>query len=192
MPRTRKQTAAAKLLSVGLVALLAACSANKADTPTLSPVPSGSPAQTTASPVATATPTVSPDATATTEATPAASTAALATASPAASGQKPDELPADYPMPADAIITNSHSESNDGKKSVLLTYTTKESMANISTLYKDYFQNRTLKDAAITNDERNLIIQGTTEDGKEQWSLIGTSLASQEGVIELILTWAEQ
>jgi hypothetical protein len=179
-------------MSVGLVALLAACSANKADTPTLSPVPSGSPAQTIASPVATATPTVSPDASATTEVTPAASAVTPATASPAASGQKPGELPADYPLPADAIITNSHSESNDGKKSVLLTYTTKENMADISALYKDYFQKRKLKDAAITSDERNLIIQGATEDGKEQWSLIGTSLASQEGVIDLTLTWAEQ
>lgn len=184
MRRTKKRTGGARLLSLSLVVLLAACSSNKAETPTLSPASSASPSQTTASPVASSA--------ATTEATPAVSAAAPATASPAASGQKPDELPTDYPMPADAIITNSHSETNDGKKSVLLTYTTKESLADISALYRDYFQKRKLKDAAITNDERNLIIQGTTEDGKEKWSLIGGSLASQEGVVDLTLTWAEQ
>lgn len=191
MRRIMKPTGAARLLSLGLVVLLAACSTHKAETPTLSPASSASPSQTTASPVASTAATTSPGA-ATTEATPAASTAAPATASPAASGQKPDELPADYPMPADTIITTSHSETNDGKKSVLLTYTTKESLADVSAMYKDYFQKRKLKDAAITIDERNLIIQGTTEDGSEKWSLIGGSLASQEGVVDLNLTWAEQ
>ena len=197
MGKDKRRTSAIGLLGLSIALLLSACSTGKEESTTKAPAPSDSVVQTTATPngteaVTSATPdgaaataTVSPDVTTT-------PTAAPASTAPNTGEQKPEYLPADYPMPADAIITNSHSENSDGKKSVLLTYTTKESMADISALYKDYFQKKKLQDAAITSDERNLIIQGTTEDGSEQWSLIAGSLASQEGVIDITLTWAGQ
>ncbi|MNP82491.1 hypothetical protein D3C76_1811330 [compost metagenome] len=46
-------------------------------------------------------------------------------------------------------------------------------------------------DAAQTIDSRNPIIQGYTKDNKQGWSVIGGKLSSQEGVIELTVTWVE-
>ncbi|WP_413407666.1 hypothetical protein [Paenibacillus amylolyticus] len=48
-----------------------------------------------------------------------------------------------------------------------------------------------LTDAGQTIDDKNIIIQGTDPETKDVWSLIGGTLAGQEGVIELTLTWTE-
>ncbi|WNS45826.1 hypothetical protein [Paenibacillus sp. MMS20-IR301] len=116
------------------------------------------------------------------------------TADPVDAGENkglPDNLPADFPLPEDAVISLSHSEDNEGRKAALLIFTTKESMDSVSKLYKDYLSSRLGSDSAQTIDDKNLIIQGTTKDNKQSWSIIGGSLASQEGVIELNVTWAE-
>lgn len=122
-----------------------------------------------------------------------ASASASTSASHNASGstdQRPEHLPKDFPIPADAKVSTSHSEQNDGKKSALLIFTTQQSMSTLSETYKSYFSTRIGDNAAQTIDENNLIIQGDSADGKESWSLIGSPLASQEGVVELTLTWA--
>ncbi|MDF2938515.1 MAG: hypothetical protein K0Q90_3888 [Paenibacillaceae bacterium] len=127
-------------------------------------------------------PSASPIASATTSTSPAASTGPEAL---------PENLPKDFPLPADAKITTSHSGAADGKKSSLLVFTTKESMDAVTKLYKNYFNVKLGRDAVQTIDEKNLIIQGFTKDNKQSWSMIGGRLSSQEGVIELTVTWAE-
>ncbi|MEK0313368.1 hypothetical protein [Cohnella sp. 56] len=108
----------------------------------------------------------------------------------ASADQRPEHLPKDFPIPADAKVSTSHSEHNEGKKSALLIFTTQQSMSTLSETYKNYFATRIGDNAAQTIDENNLIIQGDSADGKESWSLIGSPLASREGVVELTLTWA--
>lgn len=105
------------------------------------------------------------------------------------SGQRPEHLPKDFPLPDDAVITTSHSEQNDGKKSALLIFTSQEKLDKLADMYKDYFREQGIEDAAETIDEKNLIIQGDTAD--ESWSLIGGALSAQEGTNELTLTWSE-
>ncbi len=127
---------------------------------------------------------------------PGVSPAASVTASPspssnAASGEVPENLPKDFPLPADAKITTSHSGTTDGKKTALLVFTTKESMDAVTKRYKDYFNGKLGRDAVQTIDEKNVIIQGFTQDNKQSWSMIGGKLSSQEGMIELTVTWAE-
>lgn len=102
-----------------------------------------------------------------------------------------DDLPQDFPLPEDAKLGTTHSETKDGKKSVMLIFTTKEDMATIISLYKEYFKTQGLDDSDMTIDDRNIIIQGDNMEKKESWSLIGGPLTEPEGVIELTLTWME-
>lgn len=103
----------------------------------------------------------------------------------------PDVLPTDFPMPDDAHIQLANSGDNDGKKTAMVIYTTEQDMKTVSKMYKDYFEAKKLTDAGQTLDDKNIIIQGTDPETKQQWSLIGGALASKEGTIELTLTWAE-
>ncbi len=105
------------------------------------------------------------------------------------SGQRPEHLPKDFPLPDDAVITTSHSEQNDGKKSALMIFTSQEKLDKLAEMYKDYFREQGIDDAVETIDEKNLIIQGDSAD--ESWSLIGGALSAQEGTNELTLTWTE-
>ncbi|MDG0811736.1 hypothetical protein [Cohnella rhizosphaerae] len=105
--------------------------------------------------------------------------------------QRPSFLPDRFPLPADADIRTSHQETTDGKRSVLLIFATKKSMDEVSALYKDYFDAELGDNAVRTVDDKNLIIQGKGKSNKESWSLIGGPMASEEGVVELTLTWTE-
>ncbi|MBP1990178.1 hypothetical protein [Paenibacillus eucommiae] len=107
------------------------------------------------------------------------------------SGKVPDELPSDFPLPKDAEITTAQSQENDGKKSVLLIYSTHEDMSTVTKMYKDYFKSQNLEDTGQVIDDKNLIIQGKNKEAGQSWSMIGGPLASQEGVIELTVTWNE-
>lgn len=105
--------------------------------------------------------------------------------------KRPTYLPTDFPIPDDAVISTSHQEENDGKKSVLLMFTTKGSMETLSQTYKQYFDAKSLTNAGSTIDENNLIIQGTDPKTKQVWSLIGSPQAGKD-VVQLTLTWSEK
>ncbi|CAH1193952.1 hypothetical protein PAECIP111892_01361 [Paenibacillus auburnensis] len=103
--------------------------------------------------------------------------------------ERPEYLPKDFPLPDDAEITTSHSEQNDGKKSVLLIFKSQEKLDKLAGTYKQYFEEQGITDASETIDEKNLILQGDTD--AESWSLIGGTLSTQEDTVELTLTWSE-
>ncbi|MGQ8872632.1 hypothetical protein [Paenibacillus sp. TSA_86.1] len=103
----------------------------------------------------------------------------------------PEYLPKDFPLPDDAKITTANSGENDGKKSAMMVFTTEQDMKTVSKLYKDYFEAKKLTDSGQIIDAKNIVIQGTEPDTKQSWSLIGGALASQEGVVELTITWSE-
>ncbi|MCM3133428.1 hypothetical protein M3629_11530 [Paenibacillus polysaccharolyticus] len=103
----------------------------------------------------------------------------------------PEHLPKDFPLPDDAKITTATSGENEGKKSAMMIFTTEQDMKTVSKLYKDYFTEKKLADSGQLIDEKNIVIQGTDPDTKQEWSMIGGALASQEGVVELTLTWSE-
>ncbi|MEK3745553.1 hypothetical protein NST23_23060 [Brevibacillus sp. FSL K6-0770] len=44
---------------------------------------------------------------------------------------------------------------------------------------------------AQTIDDKNIIIQGQDQEKNTSWSMIDGPLSSQEGVIELTVTWGE-
>lgn len=73
----------------------------------------------------------------------------------------------------------------------MVIFSTEQDMQTVSQLYKDYFNAKKLTDAGQTIDDKNIIIQGTDPETQDVWSLIGGTLAGQEGVIELTLTWTE-
>ncbi|WP_336765082.1 hypothetical protein [Paenibacillus sp. USHLN196] len=109
----------------------------------------------------------------------------------AGTNELPDNLPSDFPLPEDATIRLANSGENEGKQSAMVIFSTEQDMKTVSQLYKDYFNAKKLMDAGQTIDDKNIIIQGTDPDTQDVWSLIGGTLAGQEGVIELTLTWTE-
>ncbi|WP_419889650.1 hypothetical protein [Paenibacillus xylanexedens] len=109
----------------------------------------------------------------------------------AGTNELPENLPSDFPLPEDATIRLANSGENDGKQSAMVIFSTEQDMKTVSQLYKDYFNAKKLTDAGQTIDDKNIIIQGTDPETQDVWSLIGGTLAGQEGVIELTLTWTE-
>lgn len=107
------------------------------------------------------------------------------------SSELPTHLPSDFPMPDDAVISTSTSGMNDGEKTAMMIFTTKQDMKKVSALYKTYFESK-LSGAGQLIDDKNIVIQGTDDETGNTWSLIGGKMASQEGVIELVLTWSEK
>ncbi|MGO4732341.1 hypothetical protein [Paenibacillus sp. 2KB_22] len=109
----------------------------------------------------------------------------------AGTNELPENLPSDFPLPEDATIRLANSGENEGKQSAMVIFSTEQDMKTVSELYKEYFNAKKLTDAGQTIDDKNIIIQGTDPDTQDVWSLIGGTLAGQEGVIELTLTWTE-
>ncbi|KAA8748145.1 MULTISPECIES: hypothetical protein [Paenibacillus] len=109
----------------------------------------------------------------------------------AGTNELPENLPSDFPLPEDATIRLANSGENEGKQSAMVIFTTEQDMQTVSELYKDYFDAKKLTNAGQTIDDKNIIIQGTDPETQDVWSLIGGALASQEGVIELTLSWTE-
>ncbi|NMI05764.1 hypothetical protein HF638_17440 [Paenibacillus sp. SZ31] len=109
----------------------------------------------------------------------------------AGNSELPENLPSDFPLPEDATIRLANSGENEGKQSAMVIFSTEQDMKTVSQLYKDYFNAKKLTDAGQTIDDKNIIIQGTDPETQDVWSLIGGTLAGQEGVIELTLTWTE-
>lgn len=109
----------------------------------------------------------------------------------AGTNELPGNLPSDFPLPEDVTIRLANSGEDEGKQSAMVIFTTEQDMKTVSKLYKDYFDAKKLTDAGQTIDDKNIIIQGTDPETQDVWSLIGGALASQEGVIELTLTWSE-
>lgn len=103
--------------------------------------------------------------------------------------ERPNYLPKDFPLPEDAEITTSHSQQNDGKKSILLIFKSQEKLDKLAKTYRQYFLDQGVTDTAETIDQKNLIIQGDTD--AESWSLIGGVLSTQEDTVELTLNWSE-
>lgn len=110
----------------------------------------------------------------------------------AGSADLPKYLPEDFPMPENVTETVlSTTAEDEGKKSAMLIFRTTESMESVTKLYDDYLASKLGSESAKTVDPKNLIIQGTTKDNKQSWSIIGGPLASQEGVVELTVSWSE-
>ncbi|MEK4077389.1 hypothetical protein MHI01_26525 [Paenibacillus sp. FSL M7-0656] len=109
----------------------------------------------------------------------------------AGTNELPENLPSDFPLPEDATIRLANSGENEGNQSAMVIFSTEQDMKTVSQLYKDYFNAKKLTDAGQTIDDKNIIIQGTDPETQDAWSLIGGTLAGQEGVIELTLTWTE-
>ncbi|MDP9699155.1 hypothetical protein [Paenibacillus polysaccharolyticus] len=123
--------------------------------------------------------------------TPATSESSAIKGESSAAEGMPEYLPKDFPLPDDAKITTATSGETEGKKSAMMIFTTEQDMKTVSKLYKDYFTEKKLTDSGQLIDEKNIVIQGTDPDTKQEWSMIGGALASQEGVVELTLTWSE-
>lgn len=180
--------------------VLNACS-NSADAPSADPTPDSAPtAEAEATPAASTEPEQTPEATDEPEQTPAPSAEPEQTPEQSDAGggtasgsvDIPEELPKDFPMPANITETVlSTTSKNEGKTSVMLIYRTSDSMEAVTKLYDDYLSAQMGDQSVKTIDAKNIIIQGKTKDNKHSWSVIGGPLASQEGIVEVNVIWSE-
>lgn len=109
----------------------------------------------------------------------------------AGAAERPKYLPADFPFPGNSTITLTHSDESEGKKLVTMTFKTTESFDKVVKMYQEYLQSRGIENEAETVTPNDLIIQGESPRNKEAWSIIGGPLSSEEGVVELIVSWSE-
>ncbi|MEK3717113.1 hypothetical protein [Paenibacillus sp. FSL R7-0333] len=97
-------------------------------------------------------------------------------------------LPEDLPIPEGAGITFTQGEQSEGKKSSMLIYQTKESMAALGTTYQKYVREKELELGTEIVDSHNLLINGKV-NGSYSYSIIGSPSESKRGGNEIIVTW---
>ncbi len=110
-------------------------------------------------------------------------------ASSGTSSKRPQNLPSDFPLPADFKTTHLDDASSGGKKSVLLIYKTKEDVKKLNELYSDYLKKRNYSDVlnASTDSSVSLVGDSTTES-----SMISSgSERDADGYIEVTINWRE-
>lgn len=78
--------------------------------------------------------------------------------------QRPQHIPADFPIPADAKVFDVIESSKDGVKSVVFSYLTKQSLDQLGNSYKQYFISKgaTKQSEEIRSDAFTIIDSGST------------------------------
>ncbi|MFE4711859.1 hypothetical protein ACFRAM_13365 [Paenibacillus sp. NPDC056722] len=110
--------------------------------------------------------------------------------SPTSSVKKSKNLPADFPVAGDAIITDLTDSVVDGKKKVVLVYLTKDSIETMGKKYTDYVDGKNITQASKVIDKSSMVITGKL-GGKSPVSIIGGLSASKAGYTEITITWSE-
>jgi hypothetical protein len=105
-------------------------------------------------------------------------------------GVRPEYLPGDLPILAGASIVSSGGTTVSGKKSAILIYETKQSMVTVGSVYKQYVKDKHLPQDTQIVDGSNVLIHGKAE-GNYSYSIIGSSLPSKPGTVEVIVGWVE-
>ncbi|WP_339303752.1 stalk domain-containing protein [Paenibacillus sp. FSL R5-0519] len=108
-----------------------------------------------------------------------------------AAGVKSKYLPADFPLPKDAKATSIVENIMDGNKKVVLTYTTKETLLNVGTSYKDYYQTKNLTQNTQDIEADGFSIVGR-EDGKYAVTITGSVSATNKDLNEVTVVWGEE
>ncbi|WP_338555275.1 hypothetical protein [Paenibacillus sp. KS-LC4] len=108
---------------------------------------------------------------------------------PPAALARPADLPNDFPIPDDAFIMTSSNSVNEGKKVILLNFTTKKSMDELADLYQAYTIDKKLESGSVTYADSKLMIEGSLDKTHSIW-LLGTTL-SEAGVSQITVTWSE-
>ncbi|MDQ1236004.1 hypothetical protein QE450_003502 [Paenibacillus sp. SORGH_AS306] len=93
-----------------------------------------------------------------------------------------DILPADFPIPDDAVIDTSQQTYIDGQQNMVLVFHTKSSMETLAKTYNEYFRIINMDQAIQTLNEQQLSVKGTDPATTQQWSLKGAPTASKDTV----------
>lgn len=93
-----------------------------------------------------------------------------------------DMLPADFPIPDDAVIDTSQQTYLDGQQNMVLVFHTKSSMETLAKTYNEYFRIINMDQAIQTLNEQQLSVKGTDPATTQQWLLTGAPDASKDTV----------
>lgn len=93
-----------------------------------------------------------------------------------------DMLPADFPIPDDAVIDTSQQTYINGQQNMVLVFHTKSSMETLAKTYNEYFRIINMDQAIQTLNEQQLSVKGTDPATTQQWLLTGAPDASKDTV----------
>ncbi len=102
-------------------------------------------------------------------------------------------LPADFPIPDDAMVVTSARHDNNQEHFVRLTLRTMLSMELLAKTYSEYFRSVDMPDALKKISEQSLLIQGRNTQTGENWTLTAHPVDPNHinGQVEMTLIWTD-
>ncbi|MBY0012570.1 copper amine oxidase N-terminal domain-containing protein [Paenibacillus typhae] len=112
------------------------------------------------------------------------------TAAPVESTVRPVNLPLDFPIPGDAIISTTLDTDADGVKKAAFSYSTQESLETMGFVYSEYAKIKRLDNASQTVSATTVKITGRL-GGTSPVSITGKPSTARPGFNIFTITWSE-
>ncbi len=117
-------------------------------------------------------------------------TAGNGTTTPVSSNSRPVNLPQDFPIPADAVISTTLDTDIDGVKKVAFTYSTQETLDIMGFVYSEYVRIKKLDNSTQTITATTVKITGKLS-GTSPLSITGKASTARPGYNNFTITWSE-
>lgn len=104
--------------------------------------------------------------------------------------KRPQYLPADFPIPFDAVLSKSIDSVADGIKKVTLVYSTQESLDTMGFVYKEYVRIKTIANSTQSLTAKSVLITGQL-GGTSPISIKGGAASTKAGYNEFTIIWSE-
>jgi hypothetical protein len=112
------------------------------------------------------------------------------TPAPVESTVRPVNLPKDFPIPTDALITTTIDTDANGVKKVAFSYSTQETLSMMGFVYSEYVRIKGLDNASETVTASTVNITGRL-GGTSPVSITGKASTARPGFIIFTVTWSE-
>ncbi|MEK4062725.1 MULTISPECIES: hypothetical protein [unclassified Paenibacillus] len=112
------------------------------------------------------------------------------TSTPAAGVKRPANLPKDFPIPADAVVTTTLDTDSGGVMKASFTYMTQETLATMGFVYSEYARIKRSENASETVTATTVKITGKL-GGISPVSISGRPSTAQPGYNVFTVTWSE-
>ncbi|ULO06716.1 hypothetical protein H1230_27625 [Paenibacillus sp. 19GGS1-52] len=112
------------------------------------------------------------------------------TTTPVSSKSRPVNLPQDFPIPEDAVISTTLDTDIDGVKKVAFTYSTQETLDIMGFVYSEYVRIKKLDNSTQTITATTVKITGKLS-GTSPLSITGKASTARPGYNNFTITWSE-
>ncbi|ASA25986.1 hypothetical protein [Paenibacillus donghaensis] len=109
---------------------------------------------------------------------------------PVISTMRPENMPQDFPIPADAVIATTLDTEVDGLKKAAFSYSSQESLETMGFVYGEYARIKRLENASQVVSATTLNITGRL-GGINPLSITGSVSTTRPGYYNYTVTWSE-